>query len=173
MSRRRLAIAFGVTACLTLQVGSAHAQASSCVKVLLEYVGKPLAEAFAEKGAGLAAEYFVAKVKQSQQSAARLGCAAMPASRDNRAGRRRARRGASAVGGPCRCCSTTRALRAEEVSLVLVGVPQDENPTRVVDRPYPETGEEALPEQKVALRRANTRDDITNDVVSEPQLSEH
>ena len=69
MSRRRLAIAFGVTACLTLQVGSAHAQASSCVKVLLEYVGKPLAEAFAEKGAGLAAEYFVAKVKQSQQSA--------------------------------------------------------------------------------------------------------
>jgi hypothetical protein len=66
MSRWRLAFAFGVTAWLTLQVGSAHAQASSCVKVLLEYVGKPLAKAFAEKGAGLAAEYFVAKVKQSQ-----------------------------------------------------------------------------------------------------------
>jgi len=35
---------------------------------MLEYVGKPLAKAFAEKGAGLAAEYFVTKLKQSQHA---------------------------------------------------------------------------------------------------------
>ena len=68
MSRWRLAIVLGVTGWLTFQGGSAHAQASSCVKIMLEYVGKPLAKAFAEKGAGLAAEYFVTKLKQSQHA---------------------------------------------------------------------------------------------------------
>ena len=68
MSRWRLAIVLGVTGCLTFQVGSAHAQASSCVKIMLEYVGKPLAKAFAEKGAGLSAEYFVSKLNQRQHA---------------------------------------------------------------------------------------------------------
>jgi hypothetical protein len=68
VTRWRLAIVLGVTGWLTFQVGSAHAQASSCVKIMLEYVGKPLAKAFAEKGAGLAAEYFVTKLKQSQHA---------------------------------------------------------------------------------------------------------
>jgi hypothetical protein len=68
MSRWRLAIVLGVTGWLTFPGGSAHAQASSCIKIMLEYVGKPLAKAFAEKGAGLAAEYFVTKLKQSQHA---------------------------------------------------------------------------------------------------------
>ena len=68
MSRWRLAIVLGVTGCLTFQVGSAHAQASSCVKIMLEYVGKPLAKAFAEKGASMAAEYVVSKLNQRQHA---------------------------------------------------------------------------------------------------------
>jgi hypothetical protein len=66
MTKRRLAMALGVAACLTFQAGAAHAQASSCVKILLDYVGKPLAKAVAERGAGLAAEYFFAKLKQNE-----------------------------------------------------------------------------------------------------------
>jgi hypothetical protein len=68
MTKRRLAMALGVAACLTFQAGAAHAQASSCVKILLDYVGKPLAKAVAERGAGLAAEYFVAKLKHSEHA---------------------------------------------------------------------------------------------------------
>jgi hypothetical protein len=66
MSKRQLTMALGVAACLTFQAAAAHAQASSCVKILLDYVGKPLAKAVAERGAGLAAEYFVAKLKQNE-----------------------------------------------------------------------------------------------------------
>ncbi len=68
MTRWRLAIVLGVTGWLTFQVGSAHAQASSCVKIMLEYVGKPLAKAFAEKGASMAAEYVVSKLNQRQHA---------------------------------------------------------------------------------------------------------
>jgi len=67
MSRCRLAIGLGVAVWITAQGGSAHAQVSSCVKIMLEYVGKPLAKTFAEKGAGLAAEYFITKMKQREE----------------------------------------------------------------------------------------------------------
>jgi hypothetical protein len=57
-------------ACLTFAADSAHAQIGPCIKFLFEYVGKPVAAAAAEKGVGLAADYFMDKLKDNQRGSA-------------------------------------------------------------------------------------------------------
>jgi hypothetical protein len=58
MNRSRLAIGVALAGCLMIQASFAEAGMGNCAKVILKFVGQPLAEAAVKKGSEIMVEYF-------------------------------------------------------------------------------------------------------------------
>ena len=71
MAAPRALIAIGILAAITSYVPDAHAQGlvGTCARVVLKYVGKPLAEAMIQRGSGLVADYFFDKMRGGRDGA--------------------------------------------------------------------------------------------------------
>ena len=62
MTQSKYAIGIALAGCLTIYAPAADAQISTCVRVMLQLVGKPLAEAAAKKGSEMLVGYFADKL---------------------------------------------------------------------------------------------------------------